>query len=352
MTGFVALRYDLSQRIGTGHLRRMMSVGMELDNRQIPYHFVGTAASAALFNEFNIPTDRTIQIDANEGEADWLSKAPRFTHVIVDVCHEHRSNAGELVRDIKKAGTHRVAVIDSIAPDHFQEKIDGIPELVVTPYLNADLFRPAPSAQIWLHGSKYSLLDHEFRRRRLNLTDPQRKLENNLLICCGGSDPENLTELILNQLIQQNALPVRTTVVVGNLFSSNRKKSLQTLVERTELNIDLADGKNGIGHFLEKCTFVIARVGLISYEAACLGKTMILILDQTRYEPYLRGFESSTLAKVFFMDQPDDKRSFEQFLNSLADREKVTRYSKFNQVGFNAVDGLGISRFLNRFLKN
>ncbi len=352
MTLLVALRYDLSRLIGTGHLKRLMSIGIEMDRRQIPFRFVGTAAAATLFNEFNIPKDRAIQIDTNECETDWLNQSPQFTHVIVDVCHEHRSNAGELVQNIKKSGPHKVAVIDSLAPDHFQEKLDGIPDLIVTPYLNANLHRPTPSTPNWLYGSKFSLLNHDFRRRRLNLENSVSKLENHLLICCGGSDPENLTELILNQLIQQNTLPVRTTVVVGNLYSYNRRKSLQTLVERTGLDIDLVDGKDGIGDFLEKCTFVIARAGLIRYEAACLGKNMFLILDQTRYESYFRGFESSDLAKMFFLDQPEGKRSFIQLLKSLADREKVKQYGKFNEVAFNAVDGLGISRFLNRFLNS
>ncbi len=351
MSFSVALRYDLSENIGTGHLKRLMYISAELKKRRISHHYVGTAELAQLTNEFEILHRQIVQVREDESELEWLQRSPKFSHVIVDVCHPHRNNAGELVRDLKQATSLKVAVIDSIPPDDFLALNDGIPDLIVTPHFNAEHYHPKPTTPNWLYGSRYSLLDYEYHQRRKNAKARKNNDDHHLLVCCGGSDPGHLTELISKQLVQQESLPFATTIIAGNMFSSKRKQKLRALVEGAKSNIKLMEGKNSIGEFLEQCTFLIGRDGLISEEAACLGKTSFLVMENTRYESYLRGFESSKLAKVFFLDQPEDKHLFGMFLQSLSIPEKVSEYSKFNQVAFDTVDGLGISRFLNAFLK-
>ena len=55
MPGTVAIRFDVSSSIGSGHLRRSIALGDELIERQISHRFVTPNESYATAIAFGVP---------------------------------------------------------------------------------------------------------------------------------------------------------------------------------------------------------------------------------------------------------------------------------------------------------
>ena len=140
-------------------------------------------------------------------------------------------------------------------------------------------------------------------------------------------------------------------VVVGSLFASSLVRELEQFVKLFPLNIVLERGQISLAKLISECRFMIGLAGLIRYEAACLGKTALLVQELSEYEDYLRQFETDETRKNIFSGPTDvDQRRFYSVLSCMSDADFVNRLSKFNQNAFSRVDGLGAERCLNALL--
>ena len=349
---YVAIRFDVSASIGTGHLRRAVTFGKELTNRGIPYCYVTQNQEVETAIMLGIPANKLIGFDPYIGESDWIHKIPNLTHVVADFCHHERINpsAGAIIEGIKATRNLAIAVIDSIPPHHFECTSNKCPTLLITPYFDAENLRSSPNCDSWLAGAKYAILDQEYLNLHRIIEQKPLSPGQYVLICCGGSDPDRVTEFILQLLTDAQPPQTEIKLVIGNLFTANRIKIIEQIAIRYPEKVSLYTGRSNIADLIADCGVLLGLVGLIRYEAACLGKPSYLVQNNSDYENYLRNFDRGGLGKVFCLQNKNERINFEKFTRNLKSRDFFSRVSEPNKVAFELVDGCGVQRILDIFL--
>ena len=341
----------MSVSVGTGHLRRAIAFGKELKNRNIPHSFVVKNHSLQTARNLGISTDNLVGFNPDNGEKDWIQRLPNLTHVITDYCHHEydHSSTYSSVANIFKQKRVFVAVIDSMPPYQFQSKLHEAPSIVVTPYLDADKFRTAPACQNWLAGIDYVILDKEYSILH-DKFDSSLSAGNYILICCGGSDPNHFSKYILSELLKECQPQVHTKVVVGNLFDDVHVNSLHSIASQYPQVISLESDRNNISDLVANCGILVGTVGLIRYEAACLGKPSFLILCNSDHENYLRNFHKSGIGSIYFMQNESERKHFQSIIRHLCRLDSFSEKCKPNLRAFHSVDGRGVKRILDALL--
>ena len=195
-----------------------------------------------------------------------------------------------------------VGVIDSMPPDHYAGTDTPPPDLLFTPYLNADRFHSTPNAAKWCYGPKFSVISREYAA-----IDPSDGWDaGRVLVTCGGADPDGLSVKIAQQLAQAD---IPADIVVGPLFSATIRDELTTLAAENP-NWALHHAPNSLAHLIGGAAFVVGRLGLTRYEAAALGRSGLYLSAGTAYRAYLEGFEAAGLARIFFDGDTDGTDRF------------------------------------------
>lgn len=350
MLGTVAIRFDVSSSVGSGHLRRAIALGDEFSKRQISHQFVTPSESCATAVALGVPQNQLIGFNTKIGENDWIQQIPELTHVITDFCHHEHFNLCSTIGEILQSKQLNVAVIDSMPPNHFQGDKNTIPSIVVTPYLDADKLRQTPHCRNWLVGVQYAILDSSYLTVRQTLDRNSLIAGDHILVCCGGSDRSQMSEYILRIFLKNKVPEVKLKFVVGNMFEENRVKSIKRIADQYQDKISLVFNQNNIADLIHRCGVLIGLVGLIRYESACLGKPSYLIQNHRNFEQYLRNFHSSGLGNIFFVQDQFERNEFESIVETLGTVDGFAEKSKPNLGAFNQVDGRGGHRFLNVFL--
>ena len=166
--------------------------------------------------------NKVVGFSTRLGEKDWIQRISNLTHVITDFCHHERLNSVSAINEILQSKQLTVAVIDSMPPNHFQGDKNTVPSIVVSPYLDAESLREPPICSRWLAGVQYAILDSNYLNIRQTLNRDSVTAGNYILVCCGGSDPNQMSEYILQVLLQNKVPKVNVKIVVGNLFEKNR----------------------------------------------------------------------------------------------------------------------------------
>jgi spore coat polysaccharide biosynthesis predicted glycosyltransferase SpsG len=315
----IALRFDVSPEIGTGHLMRARVLAAELTRREMDHALV-------------TPDPAHIEEHALPAMPGWEQT---FTHVIADICHAASDPAGEIQR-LAGAGL-KTAVIDSMPPHHFTGT--GA-DLVITPYLGADTLRPKPEVKTWATGPDYAILDPAFTALRDTPGD------GSVLIGTGGSDPEELAAEILGALAPSD---LAITVAIGAFFEPAHKARLEAMANARP-GTRLIEGAGAFRTALAQSSLLIGRVGLIRYEAACLSKPMMLVQESLDYAAYLKGFEASGIARIYLRADPKDRARLTHDLGALINPATRAPLMAPNTRGAALVDGQGAAKVLDLFL--
>jgi UDP-2,4-diacetamido-2,4,6-trideoxy-beta-L-altropyranose hydrolase len=132
-----------------------------------------------------------------------------------------------------------------------------------------------------LLGGRYCLLRDEFRNAQPLAI---RKDARRVFVCLGGSDPDNITYPIVQQLKQ--LADVETTVVVG---PANR--NADSIVSLAAGNVNVILDPPSISEVMASCDVAVVSAGSIVYEVASLGMPLMLAViadNQTRMRDYMR----------------------------------------------------------------
>ena len=351
MNRLFAIRFDVSPNIGTGHASRALAFGAELTKRKLDHFYVTTSAGVEFATVLGVPHNQLYGFDEKFGEEAWIRRHADVTHVIADICHSRRIDSGGTIHRILQAKPLHVTVIDSMPPYHFNGKSNPAPDVVITPYFGAETLRTRPLCGKWFSGSQYAILEKSIVSLRQSLNQEVPEPGNYILICCGGSDPAQLSFYILQQILERGVPEFNIKVVIGPLFASKLTKNIEVLARKAPHRISLEYGQNGIAQLIADCGFFIGAVGIVRYEIACLGKNMFLVQENSKCENYLRGFEKAGLGQIYLLDQALDRKRFSAMTGRLGDRQFVRMYTKPNRCGFDLVDGQGAHRCLDALVE-
>ena len=350
MNRLVAIRFDVSREIGTGHVTRALAFGAELEKRNLSYFYVTDIGGVEFAKSIGVAPSKLHEFDADAGEADWIQRNADVTDVIVDFCHSRHINSAETVYRILQKKELHVTVIDSMPPNHYKGNSNTIPSIVITPYFGAELLCKRPQCFKWLSGAQYAILEKSIISARYCLNQKNSQRGKYILLCFGGSDPGQLSLLVLRKILECGAPKFDIKVVIGTLFDRKLTNELENLARKAPNSIKLESGQNGLARLIADCSFFIGTVGIVRYELACLGKNMFLVQENSNYDSYLRGFEKAGLGKVYFLNHTADRNRFDKMIENLNNDEFIRYYSEFNQCGFDLVDGQGTVKCIDAVL--
>lgn len=153
----------------------------------------------------------------------------------------------------------------------------------------------------YCYGPKYWILRkqfHEFHNRK----KPIPKIVDNILVIFGGSDPANLTTLVVRQLLN---LQRHTTIDVilgasfGHVDSFNQALNEYRVANKTiNIHRDVAN----VAQLMHKADVVIVSPGLSAFEALFVGTPILVmpqdLLQKETYQGVFKVIDRDEIAKL------------------------------------------------------
>ena len=249
----LALRVDASPEIGHGHVARSLALGQAL----ISYGADPIVVSRASLPNVRLPVIELPATIAPEHEAVFLaSLEPRPVAVIADLFRPTQDQVNELAK-----GPWALVFLDDGSPIEFGA------DLLVNPNLNRAHSHRYTQRTEYLNGAQALIVRPEFHN-----VGPRtiRKRASELLVCMGGSDPEDATSRVV-QALQDAFAPAmeRATIVLGPDYHGDAASP----DDRFVLVRDVRD----MSERMQAADIGVLAAGNLLYEAMAVGLPSILI---------------------------------------------------------------------------
>ena len=286
----VVIRADASAEIGAGHVMRCVALAQACQDSGADVVFA-LAEGVRQFSERLRSENLTVaEIKAAPGSSDDALKT-------IGLCREH--GCSWLILDgfqfssgyresVRNAATHLLLFDDhgEFAP----YRCDLV--LNANPYASEAMY-PTPEPGLrFLLGPDYALLRREFLDQ--SLAPPETaKIARNILVTFGGSDPNNVTLLVIQALQDLGDLALRATVIVG--ASNPHRAVLRAAVEQFPNSRLLFDVGNMAG-LMSSSELAISAGGGTCYELAFLHVPMLLVTMAQNHERTVEAWAGRTAA--------------------------------------------------------
>ena len=200
----------------------------------------------------------------------------------------------------------------------------------------------APKSCQLLLGPFYALLRDEFstvRAKSLARRDAFKSFEN-ILISMGGSDPDNYTKLILNELEKAKCLVnSKFNIILGpqyKYFSDLKNHS-----KLSNLRLRLFHNVSNIAEFMQIADLAIGASGSTSWERCCLGLPSIQFIVADNQVCIAKALEKKGAIKIC--------SDLSELIPSVANAKLSLKRMSF--IARDICDGLGATRVANTLLE-
>ena len=284
----VVFRVDASShQMGVGHLMRCLALADELEKQNHNVTFICRELKGNLIKSIEhrvliLPVDKDFQSD--DLYLSWLGATQeQDAKQTIQVIHD---NADLLIVDSyaldevwhKQLKPHikKIMVIDDLADREFDCDV----------LLNQNLGSQKEDYQgkvlsdcELLLGCDYALLRPEFSELRKQVKEKRKgtKEIKNILISMGGSDKNNVTYDILQQLNND----FNVVVVLGG--ASQHKKMIKEYVKDKSVKVKVIVNADNMAELMLKADLAIGAGGTTSLERCCLGlPTLLYVLSENQ----------------------------------------------------------------------
>ena len=296
----VVFRCDASQRIGSGHVMRCLTLANHLRRQQAeclfvcrehPDHLLALIrAQGFVALALPAPTEQaTAGADSSLAHADWLGvaqeqdaqeclaalQAAAILPPLIDWLVVDHYALDQIWERLLRPHCRRLLVIDDLADRAHDCDLLLDQNLGRTP---TDYATQLPALAIRLIGPRYALLREEFAAwRSASLARRRDYPPEHLLIALGGVDQDNLSGQLLAQL-EHCALPAtcRVTVVLGR--SAPHLAALRRQASQLARPCQVLAGIDNMAEVLASCDLALGAAGSSAWERVALGVPTLLII--------------------------------------------------------------------------
>ncbi len=337
-------RVDGSPEIGAGHVMRCLSLAQELQDAGGDAVFLCKNLNEAYGKRLQQEGCTVLPLKAKAyGESDAeetlsIANDQEATWIILDgydfdaAYQKHLTGKGA-----------QILVID----DHrFQEH--HVCDMLLNQNPQCDRTYEYADAKKMLLGTRYTMLRREYRKRSPDTyAIPEGPVS--VLVTLGGSDPKQMTPLVLRAL-SSVSIPMRVTVILGgaNANATDVEKIASASPFPVEILQDVRDMPEAIcGH-----TLAISAAGSTCYELAYMGIPMITIIVATNHNQdcVAEGLSRAGAARnLGLYDTLTEEHIAKAVRETLSDQDSLRRMSACAR---KVVDGEGAPRVLQQMVGN
>lgn len=343
-----AFRVDSSTQIGTGHLVRCLTLANKLRS----------CGEESIFLCHRLEGDLTTQVERAGFEVMILDLETNWHDT------SESRDAIESLQLIRKRSANRVIL------DHYGLSVGW--EELITPHvkslmviddstnrrhqcdllLNQNLVPPSAGlfsasshgATRALVGPKFALLQPEYAMFRS--TRPMKKSAiERILVFMGGSDPENVTGLVLRSLANMGLVDTAIDVVIG--AANPHREQILSLFSDSH-SISFHTNLSSLAPLLAISDLAIGAGGASGWERMCLGVPSIVVDIAENQRGICLELAQAGLIEHIGSSDLISPFEIERAVEKLISQEALRRhYSLQGQI---TVDGLGVNRVLETLL--
>ena len=298
----IAIVVNAYDEIGTGHVYRCLSIASKL-----VFHDVLFLLDERYQLGIDIINNHYYPFKLYDGEDDLLDALKQYSPQIVvndilDTSFEyisHLKNEGYFVVNFEDLGTGTEAadvVFDALYEHEIGER------KVFT-------------------GHKYYILKDEF------YFQPQKIISqsvHNVLITFGGTDPNNLTEKVLDSILSTN-YDGRINVILGLGYDG-----LERLIDKYESNqsIQIYRNVSNISEFMFQADIIFTSAGRTMYEVCSLGVPTICLCQNDRELTHVFANSSNGFINMGLGVEIEKQQIIDQFINLVNDYDLRAKMNK------------------------
>ena len=339
----VIIRVDASLKMGTGHVMRCLTLAQVLKENGGDVEFIcrkheGNLIDKIHSSEFAVHELRLceeIEFDNKLAHSHWLGAT-------------QQQDADDCI-DILKVEKTNWLIVDHYALDEqwqkklkpYYEKLMVIDDLADRKHqcdilLDQNFGRSSKDYEILtlkstklLMGPKYALLRPEFEKLRQYSLDRRKKANfKSLLINMGGTDPDNITEKVIEKLQAAN-LPknVIITIVMGKTAPhlQSVKRCASELPYYSEVKVDI----DNMAEIMANADIAIGASGSTTWERCCLGVPTLQLITAYNQEFIAQKLDKINAIKLVNIDElVKNLENFQYWMKAIGENaSKVTNGS-------------------------
>jgi UDP-2,4-diacetamido-2,4,6-trideoxy-beta-L-altropyranose hydrolase len=272
----VVFRVDASVEVGFGHLSRCINLAEVLRSRGIEVLFICRNDGAKSFRALEDRLFATVllpmltvgepvnqQEDAQQTFQALQGERPEW--LIVD-SYTLDKNWERLMRP----HVAKIAVIEDLSGR--EHDCDLLLDQNYSERSAASFEKFVPNTCELLLGPRFALIGEQFRILRQLKSKPTPELKR-IFVFCGGSDPQNLTQQVINEISCSELSNVAVDVVVG----AQNKTFDREAALKLNANIEIHDASGEFARIMSIADLAIGAGGTTSWERMCLGVLSIVV---------------------------------------------------------------------------
>jgi UDP-2,4-diacetamido-2,4,6-trideoxy-beta-L-altropyranose hydrolase len=347
----IAIRVDASNKIGTGHFMRCLTLADVLNQRGAQIHFICRHLPEHLGGMLMEKNHGLTRLDSalveaaadDLAHADWLGVSQQqdaqdtvaalsyqtWDWLVVD----HYALDAQWESALRQTASKLLAV-DDIADR--QHDCDVLLDQNFYADKHSRYTGKVPEHCMLLLGPRYALLRDQFRQLRKQ-TEPRTGTVKRVLIFFGGVDEENYTGLALQTLADMAVPDMDVDVVIGTQHPCRTEIEAACVQHGFACHVQTSR----MAELMAQADLCIGAGGIATWERCCLGLPTIAMPTA---ENQRRQTVDAASSGLLVMHDEDDDLGFH--IKAMMDNEGLRESLSRN--GMQAVDGLGASRVAGR----
>jgi len=345
---YLIIRADADSFMGTGHIMRCIALAQEWQNQGGKVIFLSNCKNENLKQRIDNECFQFIPIDKSHPDSCDLRQTRKALEelgknnllsepwIVIDGYHF----TPEYHKSLKDDG-YKLLVIDDMA--HLQHYYADV---LLNQNIHASSLKYSCDKDVVkLFGCKYVLLRKEYLEHKLHkqkITNKARRI----LVTMGGSDPYNVTLIIIKALNKLNESDLEVKIVVGpaNLNIISLEKELYPSC----FSYEIVSNVNNMTELMAWADLAVSSGGSTCWEMAFMGLPFITIVLADNQEGIAQSLHD---LGVSFNLSWYDKLTLEKITRTLSNIMNNTNLRELYSVkGQQLVDGLGAKAVIGAFI--